>query len=139
MHISFPAEAVIFLLMGLFFAGASLYGRRLQRARQQRGQLAEATIVALTPTRQLFTPKVRFMTAAGHAVEIDTETAADADQYHVGQQVQVIYDPANPENADLAAATGGGYGYGLLVGLLFAGVGVLQMLGVLPVFEQYAH
>jgi hypothetical protein len=139
MSLTFPAEAVIFLLMGLFFTGASLFGRRQYRARQQRGQRAEATIVALTPTRRLFTPKVRFTTAAGQTVEIETETAAGPGQYEVGQRVPVVYEPDNPENADLATAQGGGYGFGLAVGLIFAGVGLLQMLGVLPVFEQYAH
>ncbi|RAK70549.1 DUF3592 domain-containing protein [Hymenobacter edaphi] len=139
MHLAFPAEAVIFLLLGLFFTGAALFGRRQQRARQQRGRRAEATIVALTPARQLFTPRVRFTTAAGQVVETDPESAAVAGQYAVGQTVQVVYEPENPENVDLATAQAGGYGFGLVVGLLFAGVGVLQMLGVLPVFEQYAH
>ncbi|RTQ46829.1 DUF3592 domain-containing protein [Hymenobacter gummosus] len=139
MHLAFPAEAVIFLLMGLFFIGASLYGRRLRRARQQRGQLADATIVALTPSRRLFTPKVRFVTAAGQTVEIETETAADPGQYAVGQTVQVLYDTANPENADLAGSPPDSYGFGLVIGLLFAAVGLLQMLGIVPVFEQYAH
>ncbi|KAA9327635.1 DUF3592 domain-containing protein [Hymenobacter busanensis] len=139
MSLTFHAEAVIFLLMGLLFTGAALFARRNQQARQLRGRPATATVIELIPSRQLFRPKVRFVTADQRTVEAETEAAADAGQYEIGQQVEVTYDPENPENMDFAGAAPAGFRLMLLLGLLFAGLGVLQILGYVLVFEQYAH
>jgi hypothetical protein len=137
MSFTFHGESIIFLLMGAFFVAGGLYGRRSQLARKQRGVRATATLVALIPSRQLFTPKVRFTTADNRVVEAKTESAADAGQYEVGQEIEVIYDPQDPDNVDLASATAGGTSAMILIGLIFAGVAVLQILGYLPIFERY--
>ncbi|GAA4383291.1 DUF3592 domain-containing protein [Hymenobacter koreensis] len=139
MSLTFHAEAVIFLLMGVFFTMAAVYSKRSQQARQQRGLKALATIIALKPSRQLFSPQVRFTTADGRTIEAETESAAEAGQYEVGQQVEVIYDLKNPENVDLAGVKPSGSGFMLLVGLLFTAIGVLQILDIVPVFEEYWH
>ncbi|WP_400190454.1 DUF3592 domain-containing protein [Hymenobacter sp. B81] len=136
MPLIFPAEAIIFLVMGAFFTAAAGLGRRNQRARQRRGVVAAALLIGLTPARRLLTPRVRFTTPAGRTVEAETESAAEAGRYAVGQEIAVVYDPLDPENVDLADARPAGTGFLLLIGLLFLGIGALQVLGYLPVFER---
>lgn len=139
MTLRFPAEAVIFLMLGLLFAAAGWYGRRQQQARRQRGRRTEATIVALTPGRRLLRPTVRFVTAEQQAVEAETESGVVPDRYALGQPVAVVYDPAEPSNVDLAGVPPAGTGWLLALGLVLAAVGTLQVLGLLPVFEDLQH
>lgn len=139
MALTFHGESIIFLLMGLFFSAAALYARRSQQARQLHGLRTTATLIALTPTRRLFTPKVRFTTSDNREIIATTESAADAGQYEVGQKLEVVYDPTNPENVDIADRKPSGTSFMLLVGLLCLGVAALQILGYVSVFEEWQH
>ena len=139
MSLSFSTEALIFLVVGLFFLGIGWYIRRQQQARQLRGKPATATIIAFKPARSLLLPRVHFTAADGRSVETNTESGVKKGYYEVGQQVPVIYDPADPENADLAGAPPEGTTMLMLLGLVFAGVGVLQLLGIIPIFDAHQH
>ncbi|GAB3835852.1 DUF3592 domain-containing protein [Hymenobacter jeollabukensis] len=139
MYLSFSFEAVFFLLVGLFFLGMAWYMRRQQRARQLRGLPATATIIDFRPARSLLLPRVRFTAADGRTVETNTDSGVRKGYYEVGQQVPVIYDPADPENTDLAGAPPEGTTLLTLLGLVFAVVGGLQLIGIVPIFDAHQH
>lgn len=139
MSLSFSIGAVIFLIVGLFFLGVAGHMHQQQRARRRRGLPATAVIVGFRPARSEQLPLVRFTTAAGHSVETNTESGVAVGQYAVGQPLSIIYDPANPKNADLAGAVPTSPVWLLMMGLIFTGVALLQLLGIVPVFDAHRH
>lgn len=139
MSLSFSLGAVIFLVVGLFFLGVAWHMHRQQRARRLRGLPATAVIIDFRPARSEQLPLVRFTTAAGLLVETYTESGAAVGQYAVGQPLPIVYDPANPKNADLTGAVPTSPVWLLLMGLLFTGVALLQLLGIVPVFDAHRH
>ncbi|AYA36080.1 DUF3592 domain-containing protein [Hymenobacter oligotrophus] len=137
MNPSFHVESVVFVAMGLFFMFTGLYARRSQQTRAQRGVRSKATLIGQTPSRSgLLTSMVQFSVRGGGQITTDTESLGEAGKYTVGQEVEVIYDPQNPENADFATEKPTGIGFAVVIGLGFLVVGTLQLLGYLPLFEQ---
>jgi hypothetical protein len=46
-------------------------------------------------------PHVRFTAASGSAVEFTSAVASSPPSHRVGEQVMVLYDPANPQHAEI--------------------------------------
>ena len=71
---------------------------------------AEATVVAMEPGansvdhrryKRLLYPVVHFLTAQGQSMTVTCPTATNPPTYHVGQQVQLSYYPADPQQVEL--------------------------------------
>jgi hypothetical protein len=70
-------------------------------------QLTTGTIVALSmstdpdDSSNYYCPQVRYTTQSGQTVNFDANTCSTAQTYKVGDQVEVYYDPQNPQVAQL--------------------------------------
>jgi Protein of unknown function (DUF3592) len=80
--------------------------------------------VGLNPTQYdvevSFFPLVRFQTKQGQTVEFRSSVGSTSPAYFVGQQVTILYDPANPIKASISS-----FGSLWLSSLLLFGVGSL--------------
>lgn len=101
---------VLVVALGIALIGLFAYclGQKLLRLTPM--QTAEATVVALKPMGNstdhyprkppLF-PVVRFRTAQGQSVTVTGPTGSRPAAYQIGQQVQLSYNPADPQQVEL--------------------------------------
>lgn len=82
----------------------------------------------------LYYPQVQFTTASGQTVSFNSSVGSNPAGYAVGQNVEVVYDPRNPQQAEIDSATslwvvpGCLLGMGLVftvLGLVLAGMMIL--------------
>jgi hypothetical protein len=99
------------------------YGRHLQAV----GVRTRGVVVDLRWSNHVAYPVVRFTTADGREVEMRGETGRDPPARRVGDVVEVLYDPADPERARIAGWTHSGGFVGtllILFGLVFVALAV---------------
>jgi hypothetical protein len=127
---------VILIIAGVLFAVFGGYISRRQLLLRRKGQRVTGTVTGID--RQwnqggrdnaggyTYSPVLSFQTLAGQQIETKSATGGSSPGAEVGQQVRVLYDPANPSTAELdtfsAQATA------LLVPLLCAGAGVAVII-----------
>lgn len=98
------------ILVGAVFVAFGCYGMRRQRHLARVGQVTAAQVVDLKEERtsgpdgddgSVFYPVVAFHVADGRAVRTPTRSGGYPPPARVGERVEVIYDPANPQNVAL--------------------------------------
>lgn len=93
-------EAILFLLGAGMLAGGGVMAAWDTYLLDQRGVVATATVLDERPSgKQMTRIDVRFVTAGGQTVEADTEHYFSAE---VGREIQVLYDPENPQRLQAA-------------------------------------
>jgi hypothetical protein len=50
---------------------------------------------------EMYTPRIRFKTAEGNEVTFDYRSSSNHPGYDVGDAVEVVYDPAHPDEASV--------------------------------------
>lgn len=146
MQVSFSG---LFIIIGGVLVASGLFAFFRQRARMRRSRLTTGTIVELVPYRKsgeylwekstdgvkikpkyLYQPVVRFKTETGRSMKFMVSIASRPKPYQVGEQVKVIYDPDNPQKAQINRFL---YLWFNVLMLLFFGVFTLAMglLGVM--------
>ena len=75
----------------------------------------------------LYCPQVEFQTPNGQTFRFQSETGTQPPAYQVGQQVQVVYQITNPNQAEINSAMALWFAPGcmLLMGLAFTGLGLI--------------
>jgi hypothetical protein len=75
----------------------------------------------------MYAPIVQFETSAGERYEFSSGLKSTTRQYEIGQRVGVLYDPANPNKAQLAGAGARYFAPAilLLLALVFTPLGIL--------------
>lgn len=75
-------------------------------------------------------PVLRFQLGDGRQAEVESFEGANPPKVRPGQQVMVLYDPADPGRAKVDDGRRGGVGWAFVAGgLVFAAVGVAAALG----------
>lgn len=106
-------------LLFLFFIGLFLYYANREYRLDQIGQITTGTVISLEESDSaeggccVYSPIVEF-TVDGQTFTFKGTTASYPPQYEVGEQVEVQYDPGNPDLAKIA----GGFGWLLWAGLI---------------------
>jgi hypothetical protein len=123
--------AVAFLLLGVGFLAIAIpifvqKRRFVSRAASATGVVTDLKSTELQAGMQSYNPVVQFQTHDGRMVEFESDTGGPEESYPPGGQVEVLYDPLNPEKAHIKTSF-------MLWGipLLFGGLGaVFLVVGV---------
>ena len=87
----------------------------------------------------LYYPQVQFTTASGQTISFKSSVGSNPATYRAGQNVEVIYDPRNPQQAEIDSLTSLWIVPGCLLGmgLVFTVIGlVLSGMMILVVVNQ---
>ena len=137
-----PLELIplLFAVAGAFFVVVGVRGRRAARAFEQRAEETYGFVtevrwrtVGRRPPRQLLAfPVLSFTTRDGRPVEAEAAFGTQPPRAKEGDQVTVLYDPADPTRPRLSGTGTEKTLYGLFVGLggLFVVLGVLGFAGL---------
>ncbi len=140
----------IFCAVGLVFVALGLALLTRQRRFARRAARTTGTVVELARRwsrstwggvgvtgNALYFPVVRFTTADGQAIQVQSSTGTSWRSCRVGQTVPVLFDPANPHDAriDTFLATGCLPTFFVAFGALFVALGV----AILWVMQWWAH
>ncbi|PKM31283.1 MAG: DUF3592 domain-containing protein [Gammaproteobacteria bacterium HGW-Gammaproteobacteria-11] len=124
----------IALLLGAFFLYQNTQSFLADAA------TAEGVVTALTPSRSTdsvtYRPVVRFATQDGEVIEFTSTAGSNPPSYATGEQVEVLYSPANPNSARIKgffSLWGGASITGGLGGLFFILGGGFMLSGALSV------
>lgn len=99
----------ITILANLFFAGFCLWGvyaGYVSWRLEQGGERTTGNVVQLEESDSgeggccVYSPVIEFI-AGGQTYSFESDNASDPPAYDVGQEVPVLYDPANPETAQI--------------------------------------
>lgn len=97
------------LLANLFFAGFCLWGAYAAYtswALEQNGKVTTGIVVEMEDSSDgdggccVYSPVIEFE-ANGQTWTIESNNASDPPAYEVGDEVSILYDPANPETAQI--------------------------------------
>lgn len=132
----FTVVGVLAVLLGLAILGISIV-LLLIKVLKIRGSVKTTGIVTDVEVRQgmrqstgttrntLYRPKVRFQTADGRVIDYQSKISSSLDNYSIGQNVTVYYDPQSPQEAHIGTISHVVFPYLIFgfVGGLFAMVG----------------
>lgn len=118
-------------LLFLFFIGLFLYFANRDYHLDQVGLIATGTVTGLEESSSaedgccVYAPIVEF-TVDGQTFTFTSSNASDPPRYQAGDQVEVQYDPGNPDVAQIA----GGLGWLLWAGLIILFIVILIGMNV---------
>jgi|ERR1044072_5477160 hypothetical protein len=141
---------LIALLVGMmfFFIGLAVLIYSLVTFIKRRGQIADwaqavGVVTELAPeTGQrgyIYCPVVQFTTATGFPGKFTSSVGRNPAEYAIGQNVNIIYDPQNPQNAEINSSTSLWFvsGCSFALGLAFTALGlVLTIIMALVLSHQ---
>lgn len=97
--------AVIFIVLGLFFVGIAFYMYTDQTAFLAVSKTASGTVISNVSHSDddgyTYSPVVSFTTKEGELKQFESNNASEPPAYHVGEKIEVLYDPANPDHAQI--------------------------------------
>ena len=116
----FSIDGLKWLFVAIILLGVCYAAAEDTYVLQHRGVVATGTVLHKNvPLKGSTSITVRFVTASGKTVKADTSNFVDAE---VGQTIQVVYDPADPNRMQAAD-----WGFDYWLPAIFGG-GVLAML-----------
>ena len=100
---------VLFFVIGIGIVIASV-ASFLKRRRQVANSLSSDGLVTAFATEMgrrghLYYPLVQFKTTSGEVISFQSSVGASRAGYSIGQQVKVLYDGRNPQEAEIDALT----------------------------------
>ena len=100
---AFMTGPVYLILFGLVFFGIGSGLTYQQRTFERQGAQAQGEVVGLAQSCDddgcTYSPVVRFKTQNGKTVSFESTYSSSLPAYEVGESVDVIYTPGNPEKA----------------------------------------
>jgi hypothetical protein len=129
---------LLFILIGIAVVISGIFA--MLKVRRQLAGSAKATgkVVGFGRIQgksgYLYCPQVEFQIPNGQTIKFQSETGSQPPAYNVGQQVEIVYQTANPNKAEIDSMMALWFAPGCmsLMGLLFMFVGfVLFAFGVL--------
>jgi hypothetical protein len=108
----FESEIIMFLLMGLCFGlsafgllGGAVWAYFKQRRTMETRVTATGTVVELVSTAgrrgSIYCPVVEYALPSGETIRFTSEFGSRPAGHRVGQSVNVRYDPADPQKAEI--------------------------------------
>jgi tetratricopeptide (TPR) repeat protein len=99
------ALGFLVILIGLSLLSVSLFLFLRQKLFLGRARLTSGEVIGINQRASrhgpLRYPVVRFQTPFGQAVEFEATVGTSFQAYRVGQRIQVVYDPENPQKASI--------------------------------------
>jgi hypothetical protein len=134
---------VLFFLIGLamlIYSTVTLIKRRREIADWVEGVGVVTALVTESGQRgYIYCPVVQFTASTGIPANFKSSVGANPAPYTVGQSVNIIYDPQNPQNAEINNNTSLWFvsGCSFAMGLAFTGLGlVLTIMMTLVLMNQ---
>jgi hypothetical protein len=117
-------SSVVFLVLCAFFYARALHFKKT-------AVMAEGIVIKLKAQDRshegnLYYPVVRFTDKAGGEHSLNSSVGTSPTAYAVGDRASVLYDPADPNHAEINSLTGLWF-----LPLIFAAIGVLDLLTAL--------
>lgn len=138
--------STLLIFIGLFVLGLGVYAFFRQRTRLAEGSVAIGIVTDLIPVRAegefvvtrgaegtqiekkyRYRPEIRFKTHAGRTIDFVAPIATRPSRYAIGDEVEVLYNPENPNEVQINSFLHLWFATLMLVGFgfLIAGMGVL--------------
>lgn len=127
---------LIFGGVGFLLAALALFFFIRTRIFINNSQLTQGTITQMVYSRDSessgYTPVFRFRTLEGQDVEVSGNLRSNPPQFQVGQTIDVLYDPENPQKARIKKWMNLYFVSALLgfLGLVFGGIGVGMVIAI---------
>jgi len=125
---------LIFGFVGFVLAALALFFLIRTRSFISRSKQTQGTITQMVYSSDSdssgYTPVFRFRTLEGQEVEVSGNLRTNPPQFQVGQTIEVLYDPENPQKARIKKWMNLYFVPALLgfLGLVFGGIGVGIMI-----------
>lgn len=134
------SDGVIFGLVfggvGFLLAALALFFLIRTRIFINNSEQTQGTVTQIVYSRDSensdYTPVFRFRTFQGQEVEVSGNLRTNPPQFQVGQTIDVLYDPENPQKARIKKWMNLYFVPALLgfLGLLFGGIGVAVVIAI---------
>jgi len=128
----------IFLLVGLGLCAGGGYWGWLTRDFVQNAAIAPGTVVELTRHSDSdgvsYSPVVEYTLPSGRTVRFEEDVSSSPPSHHVGESVEVFYNPENPSEARINNTFTLWFGPGLLVSIGFCFSSISLLIGVGALF-----
>lgn len=127
---------LIFGGVGFLLAALALFFFIRTRIFINNSQLTQGTITQMVYSRDSessgYTPVFRFRTLEGQDVEVSGNLRSNPPQFQVGQTIDVLYDPENPQKARIKKWMNLYFVSALLgfLGLVFGGIGIGMVIAI---------
>ncbi len=127
---------VLFFFLGiavLIYSAVALIKRRRQIAAWAPGMGVVTGLVTESGQRgYIYCPVVQFTTSTGIPCNFKSSVGSNPAPYAVGQNVNIIYDPQNPQNAEINSSTSLWFvsGCSFAMGLAFTGLGLVLTIAM---------
>ena len=130
---SFIGGPVYLVVFGLIFFGIGSGLTYQQRAFERQGIQTQGEVTSLAQSCDedgcTYSPVVRFKTQSGETVSFESSYSSSPPAYNVGESVEVIYSPENPEKAVIR-------GEGQVFRIIFMSVGGIVIIIGLGIFSS---
>ena len=127
----------VFSIIGACLLAGAIYLYIDKQAFLEKAETAQGTVIEMIPKRSkdstTYSPVVSFTTKSGQQINYTSSTSSNPPSYDVGENVQIFYDPANPNDAEI-----NGF-FSLWLGVIILGfIGIVFFLiGSLGVLFRY--
>jgi len=127
----------VFSIIGACLLAGAIYLYIDKQAFLEKAETAQGTVIEMIPKRSkdstTYSPVVSFTTKSGQQITYTSSTSSNPPSYDVGENVQIFYDPANPNDAEI-----NGF-FSLWLGVIILGfIGIVFFLiGSLGVLFRY--
>ena len=95
----------VFAIIGLTLLGGALYLYKDKQAFLKKAEVTQGTVIELLRTKSdnsiTYCPVVAFTTKAGTKISFSSSVSSNPPSYNEGENVEVLYDPINPNNATI--------------------------------------
>jgi hypothetical protein len=133
----------LFLLVGLGLCVGGGYWGWITYSFMQTASRAPGTVVEVTQYRDsegdnVYSPVVEYTLPSGRTVRFEEDLRSSPPSHRVGDEVEVLYNPENPEEARINSVFNVWFGPGLLLGLgvCFGSVAFLVGLSMFMAFAR---
>lgn len=113
----------VFAIIGMALLGSALYLYMDKQAFLKKAEVTQGIVVELIRSRSkksaTYRPVVEFTTKSGKKIEFVSSMGSNPPSYNEGENVEVIYDPINPNKADIKS-----------FGTLYLGPLILSFIGI---------
>lgn len=134
---AFSVFNYVFSLIGAGLLAGAIYLYVDKQAFLEKAETTQGTVIEMIPKRSkdstTYSPVVSFTTKSGQTITYTSSTSSNPPSYDVGEKVEIFYDPANPNDAEI-----NGF-FSLWLGVLILGfIGtVFFLIGSLGVLLRY--
>ncbi|MBB4802442.1 hypothetical protein HNP37_002515 [Flavobacterium nitrogenifigens] len=127
----------VFSLIGAGLLAGAIYLYVDKQAFLEKAETTQGTVIEMIPKRSkdstTYSPVVSFITKSGQTITYTSSVSSNPPSYDVGENVEIFYDPANPNDAEI-----NGFVSLWLGVLILGGIGIVFFLiGSLGVLLRY--